>query len=186
MANVLNGIQTPETLDEFYATPDPWNYSVTDDDHRRKRELLALIPRRPYGRVLDIGCGNGFVTTDLPGDSVLGVDVSSRAIDWARERAASLSAAHRVTFESVSLFDLQPAQHGRFDLIVITGVLYDQYIGKGAPLVRILIDDLLRSNAVLATCHIEDWQHFRFPYTQLDTVLYPYREHTHRLEIYQA
>ena len=184
--NATAGIQTAEELDEFYASSDPWEYDHTGDDHRRKRELLALLPRRSYGRTLDIGCGNGFLTGDLPGDQVLGVDISRRAIEWARERAVSEAVDDRLLFEVASLFDLNPDRHGTFDLIVITGVLYSQYIGKGAPLVRILIDSLLRERGILACCHIADWQPLRFAYTVLDTILYPYREFTHRLEVYQA
>jgi SAM-dependent methyltransferase len=47
-------------------------------------QLLALIERLEVKSVLDVGCGDGYWTPDLPG--YIGVDVSQMAIDLARVR----------------------------------------------------------------------------------------------------
>jgi 2-polyprenyl-3-methyl-5-hydroxy-6-metoxy-1,4-benzoquinol methylase len=57
------------------------------------------------GRVLELGCGHGRNATYLAslGCSVDAVDFSARAIEWAKERAASAGAA--VSFQCCSVFD---------------------------------------------------------------------------------
>lgn len=176
-------IQSGSELDAFYSDADPWGYVGNSDDERRKVELLSALPRRRFERCLDIGCGNGFVTCSLPGDSILGIDISSKAIEWARQNSVKQGMADRVHFRNLSLLDPAITDLGRFDLIVVTGVLYEQYIGKAKSVVRTLIDDLLEEGGVIASCHIRTWSHMRFPYTLLDRLLYPYREYTHHLEV---
>ncbi|MEO8364607.1 MAG: class I SAM-dependent methyltransferase [Pseudoxanthomonas sp.] len=176
-------LQSRLDLDAFYSDADPWGYSGNPDDERRRAELLSALPRRQFKRCLDIGCGNGFVTCSLPGDSVLGIDISPKAIEWARQHAAEKGIAERVKFSPLSLLDPAIADLGRFDLIVVTGVLYDQYIGKAKSVVRTVVDDLLEGGGVIASCHIRHWNHLRFAYTLLDRLLYPYREYTHHLEV---
>lgn len=180
----MASVQTPEELDSFYEGPDPWNYFETPDDQRRRIELLSVLPRKQYHRVLDIGCGNGFVTFSLPGDEILGIDMSSKAIQWAREAISHQSSPNRFRFECLSVFDPEILGLGKFDLIVITGVLYEQYIGKAQAVVRWNVDQLLASGGILASCHIREWARVRFPYSLLDMSLYPYRQYTHQLEIF--
>lgn len=177
-------LQTIQELDGFYAQPDPWNYQSHPDDLRRKNELLALLPRRGYARTLDVGCGAGFLTLDLPGEQVLGVDVSAPALEWAQRARAERPDAQRFAFEQGSVLELDAGRLGSFELVVVTGVLYAQYIGKAFSVARTRIDALLAPGGVLVSCHIAEWEPPRFPYTCLDTVIYPYRGHTHRLEVY--
>lgn len=178
-------LQSVAELDAFYAKADPWGYQHHPDDRRRQAELLGLLPERHYGRVLDIGCGDGFVTFSLPGDEVTGVDISPRAIGLARAAAAGRQGGGRFRFLAASLFDLDLLHLGQFDLVVVTGVLYPQYIGNAVSVARLRIDGLLVAGGILATCHIREWNPPRFPYTRLDAALYPYRERTHQLEIYR-
>ncbi len=181
----MTTIQTKQQLDCFYSEPDPWQYAGHPDDARRKTELLSLIPPRQFERTLDIGCGNGFLTFDLPGKAVTGVDLSSSAIAWACQNRDMRDDAARFSFVAASLFELDPKRLGLFDLVVITGVLYAQYIGRTSSLVRQRIDELLEEGGILISCHIDEWHPPRFPYTTLDVVLYPYRDHAHRLEVYR-
>lgn len=181
-------IQTTEELDLFYAESDPWGYDHNADDAERRQRLLSLIPERGYGRVLDIGCGNGIVTMDLPGEEVIGCDLSSRAIAHATERAEQKARSEehpRHRFLVRSIFDLNPEIDGTFDLIVITGVLYPQYIGSSMSLVHRIIDRVLRPGGVLVHCHIAEWMTLGFPYILIDRSFYAYREYSHRLEVYQ-
>jgi predicted TPR repeat methyltransferase len=181
----MTSIQKPESLDRFYESPDPWGYRNSADDERRRSELLAALPPRRYQRGLDIGCGNGFVTFSLPAEHVLGADVSAKAIEWAERERGSQPRPDRFTFLQSSLFELDRDRLGTFDLIVVTGVLYKQYIGKGSALVRLLVDGLLRQGGILASCHIREWSPPAFPYDRLDTSVYPYRDYAHQLEIYE-
>lgn len=177
-------VQAAGELDTHYSVEDPWNYDGTPDDKRRRERLLSLLPRREYRRSLDIGCGNGFLTFSLPGDAVVGCDISEKAIRWAEKRAQARADRDRFDLRAISLFQLPLAKLDRFDLIVMTGVLYRQYIGEAFSLVRMIVDDLLEPNGVMVSVHIDEWCRHHFPYTLLDLSFYSYREYTHRVEVY--
>jgi SAM-dependent methyltransferase len=179
-------IQSVEELEKFYSKADPWDYDDTLDDAERKARLLALLPQQTFSRTLDIGCGNGFVTVELPGEEVVGVDISANAIRFARERADLRPDASRFSFQAASIFELADfSDPGAFDLIVLTGVIYGQYIGNAFASVRLIIDRLLEPGGYLVSCHIDEWSPWRFPYTIVDLSYYPYREFHHRLEVFQ-
>lgn len=178
-------IQQQKDLEKFYENEDPWMYNSTPDDKARKERLLSFLPNQRFPRVLDIGCGNGFVTFDLPGERVWGVDISKNAIAWAKEKAKIMQDSKRYEFLNASLFDIPQINIGLFDLIVITGVLYSQYIGNSRILSNMIIDSILNKGGILVSCHIEDWSTGRFPYSTIDTSVYKYREYFHKLEVYK-
>ena len=72
-------------------------YGTADVVAQRRAVLAALAPR-PGERVLDLGCGPGFLAADLaaavgPGGRVHGVDASPSMLALARGREAAASAA---------------------------------------------------------------------------------------------
>lgn len=173
-------LQSKEELEEWYENSDPWSYEKNPDDLNRKALLLSVIPRKKYKKVLDIGCGNGFITNSLPGDKIIGIDISSRALHYAKKNAPP-----HIEYLSYSIFDLPFLGWGNtFDLIVITGVLYPQYIGQSEKLIYTIIDGLLINGGILVSCHIEEWYSARFPNVTLHREYYSYREYVHLLEVY--
>jgi 2-polyprenyl-3-methyl-5-hydroxy-6-metoxy-1,4-benzoquinol methylase len=94
----------------------------------------GALPQRPEQgdrpwRILDAGCGTGVSTDYLchlnPGAAVLAVDISSGALEVARERTRRSGAAKAVRelrIEQRSLLDL--AGEGPFDYINSVGVLH--------------------------------------------------------------
>jgi SAM-dependent methyltransferase len=84
--------------EEWFDTPE---YDVVysrrdDEDARRLLRLVLEVTDLPVGRrVLDMACGRGRHSIQLAkaGYEVTGVDLSPRAIDIARKKAASLSPA---------------------------------------------------------------------------------------------
>lgn len=172
-------IQDPRSLEAWHEAADPWGYETHPDDRLRKSRLLAELPGRDYRRTLDIGCGQGFITRDLPGREVVGVDVSAEAI-----RQAQAHASARLRFVQASLFDLPARLEGRFDLVVITGVLYPQYVGHALTCAYRIVDRLLEPGGLLVSVHIDAWYQARFPLLKLRDHFYAYREYTHRLEVY--
>ena len=179
-------LQPKTELESFYANRDPWGYESNPDDARRQAELLGILPRQRVRRTLDIGCGDGFVTFSLPGDAVVGVDIADNAIQHARNAAAHHPEPGRFSFRTGSIFELdEQFPPGHFDLIVITGVLYPQYIGQAKQAVRLKVDQLLADGGTLVCCHIESWYQPFFWFNLIDQMMYPYRGHTHLLEVYK-
>lgn len=172
-------LQPLNELEKFYQQNDPWHYESTPDDKRRKEIILSEIPNKVYKNVLDIGCGHGFITRDLPGERILGVDISFNAIEQAK-----LYQSSRLNFAQSSVFDIFNKTKQKYDLIVITGVLYPQYIGKAYNLIYSIIDRLMLDDGILLSCHINQWYECRFPYLMVEYYLFQYREYTQRLEVY--
>ena len=86
--------------------------------------ILETIDRYapPQGRVLDVGCGTGFLLERLAerGFSGVGIDLSPESVEHARSRLAEIGAADRLTAVVGSAYE-PPA--GPFDLIALTDVL---------------------------------------------------------------
>jgi len=171
--------QSKKELEEWYSSPDPWGFNTNRDDLVRKTRILSALPQLDYERVLDIGCGNGFVTNDLPGKEIIGIDISENALRWAREHAPQ-----HIQYICASLFDLPDLDLPPMDLIVINGVLYPQYIDAGQRLVYIIIDGLLKPGGILVCSHIYEWYQSRFPYLTVKREYFPYREFSQILEVY--
>lgn len=177
-------IQTATELNEWHSKDDPWDYRSNLSDQKRKDLLAFELPKLSYHQVLDIGCGQGFVTRELPGKHITGVDISDQAIKRAKRITQQKKLKH-ISFKTGNLFEINSlVGKKKFDLVVITGVLYPQYIGDSSTLVYHLIDQVLAPGGILASVHIEDWYSCRFPYLKIREHFYKYREFFHRLEIY--
>lgn len=83
-------------------------------------------PKHQDIRILDAGCGTGVGTEYLvhlnPSAHVTGIDLSSGALEVAKERCRR-SGADRVEFHHLSLYDVEQLP-GQFDLINCVGVLH--------------------------------------------------------------
>lgn len=108
---------------EIYDTRDTSETYVTSRDvNLRELEIAFIAQRLDRGRVLDIGCGNGYTLISLAreheGDMV-GVDFSSAMVDAARElsRAAGEDFAARLSFETGDVREL-PFPDGSFDVAI--------------------------------------------------------------------
>lgn len=176
-------LQPLKDIEAWYDQEDPWNYESSIDDLKRRDILLHELPDREFTSALDIGCGHGFITRELPAKKITGVDISHKAIKQAKQLTPKKKT--NISYKQGDLFtlDLQFASQS-FDLIVITGVLYPQYIGHANTLSYYHIDRLLRPSGILVSVHIDDWYTAQFPYLMLKQYFYNYLTYTHRLEIY--
>ena len=184
MSNVP--LQSKDEIEQWYDQEDPWNYEDSIEDRKRKDILLHELPEHTFRKTLDIGCGHGFVTRDLPGKHVIGIDISEKAIVQARKLGIPKKLQQRkFEYFAEDLFTLSPnvTKH-KFDLILITGVLYPQYIGQANTLVYHIIDQLLAPDGILVSVHISEWYTARFPYLLLQEHHYPFHQFTHHMEIY--
>jgi 2-polyprenyl-3-methyl-5-hydroxy-6-metoxy-1,4-benzoquinol methylase len=181
----MTKVQPVKDIDEFFKKNDPWGYETNSADADRKAILLSELDKLPVPRrVLDIGCGHGFVTRDLPGDEIIGMDISHKAI----EQAQKLSSNNRIKYITCNIYDAlsdSNLTHEKFDLIIITGVMYDQYIGESNITIYEIINELIDRNGFIVSVHIDSWYRSRFPQSLLRFFTYPYREYTHRLEVYK-
>ncbi len=127
---------TPEHREKLirdYQRTDPWGFQTHPDDAARKEIILrALAPRR-FSAALDFGCGEGWITKDLPAGMIYGWDVVPAALArcppyilrWDGETPAT------------------------FDLVVATGVLYSWYDGAE------VVERLRRAaSGLVLTCHM--------------------------------
>lgn len=183
MINSMKGakMQTVSELNKWYESNDPWGYENNPDDEIRKSKLLEVISRYPTNRVLDIGCGNGFITKDIRGGDVYGVDLSPKAIEIAK---LSMDDTH--TYVEGSIFDIGKMFNEKFSMVIVTGVLYPQYIGKAAMATLLAIDRVLMNRGVYISVHIESWESPYYPPYLIEYVeRYKYRDYIHRLVVYR-
>lgn len=91
----------------------------------RLRYLRSTCIGRVCPRVLDVGCASGlylFGVTDLVSEGV-GIDISPRMIDRARELAVRRHRERTLQFTVAAVEEITPAAFGRFDLVFIVGTL---------------------------------------------------------------
>jgi predicted TPR repeat methyltransferase len=155
-----------------------FNTSGPDAD-RRQNILLSEIPEGPYQRVLHVGCGEGFLTSALPGREIIGVDASAVALSRAMAQGST-----RVRFEQAALLQLGRALAPAFDLIVLTDVLDAAPARDALPLAYLTIDQLLAAEGIVVSLHADAGYRARLPYLLLRQHLFEAFGATHRLEVY--
>ena len=83
----------PAYFDRIYQrNEDPWEFETSEYEAGKYEQTLAALDRPRYARALEVGCSIGVLTAQLAAraDSLLGVDVSEKALDVARKRCAGL------------------------------------------------------------------------------------------------
>ncbi|MDT0183057.1 bifunctional PIG-L family deacetylase/class I SAM-dependent methyltransferase [Microbacterium sp. ARD31] len=147
---------TGEYFEQFFGRhDDPWGFDSRWYEQRKRSVLLAALPTRGLGRVLEIGCATGALTAELASraDSVLAVDVAQAAVDRARARLAGEPHGERVTVTRLDVPGQWPS--GTFDTIVLSEVGY--YLSDddlAAAIAR--MDGALAADGVVVACH---WRH---------------------------
>jgi SAM-dependent methyltransferase len=112
-------------FDRLYAdTSDPFGAELPQYRYQQRKyqSLLAMLPKRSYRSVLDIGCGlGGFARKIAPyADRVLGTDISAHAILQARLLSSEFT---NIAYNDADLLE-QSYGEATFDLIVIADILY--------------------------------------------------------------
>ncbi len=148
-------------LEKWYSTPDPWGYESNQDDIKRKNIILSKLNK--YKRALDIGCGEGWITKDLPAKEIYGIEEA----DLAAERLP----------KNIKRID-EP--NGKYDLIIATGVLYKQYDYE-----KMTNWIIKHANGLVLTSNIKSWEINKLPQDkQIHEEEFKYREYTQKLRIY--
>lgn len=161
-------MQTIKEIEDWYKTPDPWGYeSNPDDDIRKKHILEALEGYGTFKKALDIGCGEGFITRDLPAERLYGFDVSQQALERLPEHIHALRRPQDIK--------------GKFDLVVATGVMYPQY--AYADIIHMIAKSASR---IILLCNISEWEmpDIQTIPNQMKFEQFKYREYTQNLRVY--
>lgn len=156
-------MQSKEELEKWYKNPDPWEYQTTQDDLERKSILLSMLTHK-YKRSLDIGCGEGYITKDLPALEIHGIELSDNAASRFPENVKRV---------------LEPI--GSYDLVVTTGTLYHQYNHKK---IAEMIESAAHRHVLVAG--IKSWL---LPYTfgkVIDTREFKYRQFIQKVTLYEV
>ena len=161
-------MQSKDELELWYRNPDPWNYKNNPADLKRKAELIMALNEvnsfNEYERALDIGAGEGFVTTSLPAKEIHAIEIS----DIAASRLPSN--VQRVIAPCIK----------KYDLVMTTGTLYKQYDHKQ-------IKDWIEScsNRHILVAGIRDWLiDYKFGKVIFEKE-FAYREFQQRVIIYE-
>jgi cyclopropane fatty-acyl-phospholipid synthase-like methyltransferase len=112
----------PEHFQRIYdASQDPWNYQSSDYEKAKRDATITTLDGRRFRSGLEVGCSIGELTHRLAAccDQLLGVDFIDDALAVARARCGS---DPWVSFRNVRVPHEWP--EGRFDLIVLSEVLY--------------------------------------------------------------
>lgn len=108
------------------------------------RALLDAVTSRPPGRLLDVGCGEGWLARALAplGFDVVGIDASSGLIDSAERLGGGTF--HVLDYER--LVSDPAAVAGPFDLVVCNFSLLSEHV---SPVLRSLVDRLAPHGALI-------------------------------------
>lgn len=154
--------QSISQIETWYVNQDPWGYKTNEHDINRKRIILEML-RGPYQRALDIGCGEGWITADLPAEQLHGFEVSDNACRRLPENV------QRVTNPD-----------GKYDLVCASGILYDWYDWE-------LFDALIKEHASKHVLVSGNQPHLLdIKYGELiDQKIFKYRQYTQEINLYE-
>jgi hypothetical protein len=109
-------MQSKQELEDWYSEPDRWGYYNNPEDAKRLEKIIFMLGwgKKQYKRAIDIGCGEGFVTAHLPAHEIHGLDLSDNALTRLPPNVTPVS---------------EP--QGKYDLVISTGTLYQQYDHEG-------------------------------------------------------
>ena len=139
-----------ERFDRMYDTGgDPWGFTGSFYEDRRRALVLAALGRRRYSRALELGCADGRLTAALleRSDEVVALDTSAAAVAAARDRAPGATVVQGSAPEDLP--------DGPFDLVLVSEV---GYFLRPLELLATLrrVEAALGAGGEIVLCH---WQH---------------------------
>jgi SAM-dependent methyltransferase len=105
-------------------------------------EQYLNIPKS--ARILDIGCGPGFVAAFVPHSTYVGYDVEPRYIEYAQRRYSSSGIFNHGEYNRQELEKYEP-----FDFVMMNGLLHHLDDATALDLLKLAIDSLKPGGKVL-------------------------------------
>jgi cyclopropane fatty-acyl-phospholipid synthase-like methyltransferase len=118
----MNGSRDAAHFERLYqANPDPWGFETSTYEREKFAHTLLVLGEARFHSGLEVGCSIGVLTRLLADrcERLLGIDLVEAPLTDARARCADLP---HVRFERMGVPTAWPK--GRFDLIVLSEVLY--------------------------------------------------------------
>jgi SAM-dependent methyltransferase len=86
----------------------------------RVKAIRQYLPIEPGARIIDIGCGPGYIVRHLPkGIDYAGLDIDEPSIAYANAKFGALGTFHARFFDSAAAAELGPA-----DIVMMNGVMH--------------------------------------------------------------
>ena len=146
-------VEPDRALDELHRSEaDPWRTETDWYEERKRAVTLAALPRRRFGRALEIGCSVGTLAAELATrcEALLALDASTAAVGHARARLRELDHVEVRRADAVEEYP-----EGRFDLVVVSEVGYFLSPERLRELRR-RVEQGLTDDGVVLLCH---WRH---------------------------
>jgi len=157
-------MQSKDELERFYDKYDPWGYESNMDDIERKQKIINILGDTTYERVLDIGCGHGFVTKSIKAWEIEGIEISDNA-------AKHLPSHIKRVFEP----------SGKYDLIMAAGIMYQQYAHN-----TFYSWIMNHASQYILIAGIKNWLiDYDYKSKVIDRILFQYREFTQDVTLYE-
>jgi LmbE family N-acetylglucosaminyl deacetylase len=149
----LSASMTGEWFEDFYRrNADPWGFETRWYEERKRSLLMASLPPKSLGAVLELGCSTGLITRELArrASSVVALDPAQSALDTARSRLVGVDTVELVRGRAPHDW---PA--GSYDTIVMSEVGYYLDEHDLDETIRLIERDLTDDGCLVA-CH---WRH---------------------------
>ena len=159
--------KTKEEMELFYENPDPWGFfQETEHEKRRLDRTLHIVGWgfRTYQRALDVGCGEGYITRQLPAMEIHGMDISEKALSRLPPNVKPVS---------------QP--EGKYDLVISTNTMYAQYDYE-----RIYETIMSAASRFIVIGGFSDWLINKDWGRQVHFVVIPYKYDTMKISIFEV
>ena len=128
---MLIGREVRDHFEKKWNAGDPWDLGTSQFELSKYLRQIDLLGEAPYGRVLEIGCGNGVFSRMLAerAERVVALDIAPSAIELAR---ASGDADGKIDFRVANVMEFDPRAEAPWDLVVLSETV--PYIGWLYPL----------------------------------------------------
>jgi SAM-dependent methyltransferase len=140
----------------FGLADDPWDYALMPYEQRKQTQLAAAIPSGA-GVIVEVGCADGHNVAALarlhPGSTVIGIDISERAVATATRRVHDHTNAMVFRSDARSVADALDEFRGQVNVLVLSEVLY--YLGTSPQVQQALMPAraLLSPDATVVLVH---------------------------------